>query len=1546
MNTRLFIIIDNSNTSLILQGSGAYTVELDLFDDVEIPLTLQVADVRDVSKKNTSFSKTFDIPATVHNKEILEALDLNNYVNDPYHYDRVMLERKYKCMIKQGSRDVFYGILNVNAVNRENDKIVSYSCNCSSHVSSFFESISNKTFLGNDEWGDLNNSQWKVDAGGMTPTRFSSLYCYNNNTGTYELPAFSNHFGYAAIDRFYKAGQELKNVSGIPYVEWRTYELTPYVFISEILDKIIRNTGYNWISEFFGHTLDILNPWDESRSWLTSNTSDVIKKIEKFNTFEMVMPCCDYRNTSSDYAHLRHYPVSHYANPGSRTDDDIDYVMKSILNVNGYSRVPTFNDTGYFFYYNATTNYESIPSNMTTAGNRCVVSQQGWYRINCNFNWEMIGRFHDNSGLYALQNTGVRYRLDSTIGDYEDGSYVAYDIMCQIIKVSNGTTTVLKEIYRNTNTGKALAQYLTGFNRRLGHTDNLGDILLASSTEYEDENSGREDGDKTPVSDYGLVYNKPIEDEVDAYLMANDEISIRFRVAVRTGTDDSSFNTAYETYGDQNCRLSQVQFKIGQSYNNGNMFQMTRLDSVGPYNGLSWNNTIPRDMKQSDFLQTLCRMFNLYIEDVSLKPNYNGTNPTELDSYPKYPVNTLRIEPRDLYYARRMRSESPYNYQKKDWSDKVDVSSIKIKMPSDYINKNIEFTFKEDTNDFMVNTYNEKYDEKLGSTIYKSVYNSDDTDKVELSVAASEYGEIIPGKGSEVMYAFSVNNGVVDNSKSIQPRIMFRCLSKVNGNDQKLYTQIGNLVNLTTSYATLSNYKWTSSTRDSSVADLSFGQPKYSMMKSSRNSNVTTNNLFNAFYYNELNNIASVNSRMMTCQAYLTPEDIENLQLSDEIVINSVVYHINSITDWQSEERPCTCEFIKVLPDTVYKPATRSVPSDNVWSVGIISKDNKGNVIVNNNTVNVYTGSGGGGSYSLGQVRENIHLVSGGQIVSTVTVPDMVGATSAVSGLNGLVPQPLNTDRNKFLKGDGTWGNDSYTLDSLDGISVSLYRNGGVIDTVPIETFLGADAHNVGTPGLVPTAQTGDRTKFLRGDGTWAYGSGGNTYSIQNSLTTPSTIQLLENGVVSSEANVPEYEGCTQQYSGEYGMIHPAPAGGMDWYFGGDAQWRPIPAGGYVLRFSLHAGVYALDSGNYSGAVSALRSNKPVFAILRDEDVTQDGDEIVYTLSHYYDDDNSILFSKKESSTTDDYIELYDDNSFYFYSTPIRNFGRLKVDSNTAYQTSVPNTLLTLNSGTGITLSQSNATVSFNLKTASSSEIGGIKVSSTQAPNAGSMATSGMRRPVQVDSNGNASVLCDNHVAGDGLSLINNAFTLNQATSSMLGGIKVSSTSLTVTDTPASTGEIYPVQISSTGLAGVMIPTYEATSPAKMVNRNIGVCPSDAIETSYKVGNGFCDIYGKEYTKYAGTVTPVSSIYIDKDDGTKAVKEWEHFTTLEDYTGRVILSYPNSRTDDLFALPITVIRTSRGSIPVVLVNNDIMQLLGRAYSTGPNKLDCVPFPVS
>ena len=1517
MNTRLFVTVDNASTNLILQSQAAYTVELELFDDIEIPLVLQVADVRDISKKNSSHSLNFEIPATEVNKRILESTALSNYVDDTYNYEKMLLQRKYNCTIQQNSRDVFTGILSITGLNKSNGKIISYSCYCESRVTSFFNAISNRTFLGNEVWGDINNSQWDITAGGMTPAKFSKLYCYNSNTSTFELPEFSQHLGFAAIDRFYKAGQPLVYSNGTGYVDFRSYELTPYVYISDILDKIIRNAGYNWVSDFFGHTLDMLYPWDESRSWLTSRQSDVLQNIGKFNTFEMVMPSCKNMNGApNQVAYIRHKSVSQYVSPGSRTDDDIDYIQKHYSNsYNGKTGVYTVADTSYFWdTSDASNNYTANPSALLDIHNRYSAQSQGWYRIKVNLNWKCAAVFRDNSGT-LLPNTGIRYRLDSTIGDYEDGSYVAYDIRAQIVKVSGETTTILKEIYRNHNTGKSMCQYLTGFNRRLGRTGDNSQIVFASSEEYDEANSGKSDEEISNTSDYGLAYNRPIQGEYDIYLAAGDQICIRFVVGVRTGTDSTSFSPAYETYGDQNCRLYAVRTYIGQSYNNGDMFSVERLDTIGPTDGIKYNDILPGDMKQIDFLQSLCRMFNLYIEDVSLKPDYNSVNPTYPDSYGKYPRNTLRIEPRDVYYTHRYKSDdTTFTKMKKDWTDRIDVSTIEIKTPSDYINKNIKFNYKDDSsNDFMVKNYNDRYPvEKLGSYLYRSVYNSDELDTIDTSIAASEYGCIIPGKGSEVMFAFGANNGVVESNKTLIPRIMFRCLSNRNSGDVGLRTQIGNLVTLTGAYASLSNYKFTNSSRTSSVADLSFGLPKFSMMKADKNSNITTNNLFNAFYLNELSNIASENSRLMTCNAYLTAADIENLQLSDEIIIDSVVYHINKISDWKSEKEPCRCEFIKVLPDTVPKKKTEGVLTDYNYTIGVISQDSKGNTIINNNTV-IVGGEGGGGSYTLTQNRENLYLMSGGSVVSTVTVPDMVGATSGASGKNGLVPQPTTTDRTKFLKGNGQWADTpSYTLDSVDGVSISLFRDGSLVDRVVIDEFMGADAYNIGAPGLVPTAQIADRTKFLRGDGTWAAGAGGNTYTLQNNSGDPTQFELLENGVVSSVANVPEYEGCTSQFSGEYGMLKPAAAGQMNYYFAGDGTWKPIPTGsGYVLRFSLHGGVYALDSGTYSGAVSALRNNIPVFAILRDEDVTQDGDEILYTLSHYYDDDSSILFSKKESSSTDDYIELYDDNSFSFYTTPIRNFGRLKVDSNSAYQSITPNSTLTLNSGTGVQLAQSNDTVTVNMKTASNAEIGGVKVSATQAPDTGTLASSGTRRPVQVDSNGNASVLVPD-------------FSLNVATSQALGGIKVSATQAQQIGGVADQGTIRPVQVDSNGVAGVKIP--DELSPLMLTTQGVTCKAADIEASNYREGISFLDYTSKNYKEMAGTVTPL--IGLDTDEyGQNALKAWADINSCHVLTSGTFFAMAPKPGAEFYALPVVMMRTSDGSVPVVLINKDLAKFL-------------------
>ena len=49
----------------------------------------------------------------------------------------------------------------------------------------------------------------------------------------------------------------------------------------------------------------------------------------------------------------------------------------------------------------------------------------------------------------------------------------------------------------------------------------------------------------------------------------------------------------------------------------------------------------------------------------------------------------------------------------------------------------------------------------------------------------------------------------------------------------------------------------------------------------------------------------------------------------------------------------------------------------------------------------------------------------------------MEGATAQANGKQGLVPQPLIADRDKFLKGDGTWGDESAAIAKCETLVLS-----------------------------------------------------------------------------------------------------------------------------------------------------------------------------------------------------------------------------------------------------------------------------------------------------------------------------------------------------------------------------------------------------------------------------------------------------------------------------------------------------------------------------
>ena len=121
-----------------------------------------------------------------------------------------------------------------------------------------------------------------------------------------------------------------------------------------------------------------------------------------------------------------------------------------------------------------------------------------------------------------------------------------------------------------------------------------------------------------------------------------------------------------------------------------------------------------------------------------------------------------------------------------------------------------------------------------------------------------------------------------------------------------------------------------------------------------------------------------------------------------------------------------------------------------------------------------------------------------------ITTDPVVGATATDDGAEGLVPKPLIADRERFLRGDGTWSSvpDTATTmtgatDTADGIGgltpkpliadkdKYLKGDGTWADIPDTDVMTGASGSADGASGTVPKPIIGDESKYLKGDGTW-----------------------------------------------------------------------------------------------------------------------------------------------------------------------------------------------------------------------------------------------------------------------------------------------------------------------------------------------------------------------------------------------------------------------------------------------------------------------------
>jgi hypothetical protein len=302
------------------------------------------------------------------------------------------------------------------------------------------------------------------------------------------------------------------------------------------------------------------------------------------------------------------------------------------------------------------------------------------------------------------------------------------------------------------------------------------------------------------------------------------------------------------------------------------------------------NNTIPTDILMKDYLMSIIRMFNLYVEpDADI-------------------ANQLNIEPRNTFYS----TASPL-----DWTAKLSLDKqLEIKPMGALDAKTYKFTYKQD-DDYYNAQYSGKYSQIYGERIW-DVQNEflKNEKKIELIFAPTP----------------CVN---FDTSDRVTPAIFAKddknVITKKTGKLRILY--YGGLVPcyIAWKHADSNNYfnyffypyAGMIDHPTNPTLDLGFGAVKelYFTIKK-----WPTANLFNTYYKTFIEEISDKDSKIVVAYLYLTISDINQLDFGRLIHIDGINYRLNKIIDFNPVLNQLTkVELLKAKNQTAFTPKTGTV---------------------------------------------------------------------------------------------------------------------------------------------------------------------------------------------------------------------------------------------------------------------------------------------------------------------------------------------------------------------------------------------------------------------------------------------------------------------------------------------------------------------------------------------------------------------------------------------------------------------------------------------
>lgn len=849
--------------------------EIDLNEEVEVPLTLAINDIKDPAKRNASFSRTVTIPGTKNNNKFF------NHIFEISGSGSFNPGKKVRALVINDGLLQLNGFCRLDHINRienglNNYSAVSYEITLFGELAELFMTI-----------GDLLVSQ-------LDFSEYDHAYTRANQKNSWYTSIIKNGSTYVNFDDGafltitscqYNAGRVQMNFSGAHGLVANDWILIPINSITGAINvSHPKNyyTGEHMVYSVVSATEVVLQcpfyPAAGTIDTLTTGTNRVRKHTPKGEGYVYSMKDYDQNNGLYwDASHL--YPdiyvpeiITKIAERFNFTFDstlfDSTIFKKLVIPYNGgafkllnseienrlFQAQNTASQANTFLlspYYQGPSIAANYKGHKIQGNPQPVIIDVAISNDSTNGNFDNGGVFNTGTFRYVPSASGI-YTLNTS--SFCLWSYTDIPGVQQVdvggVNMLNQVGIVQLEIY-NYSTNTVVTNCL------IQHAPNPLPTSIS--------------GNDTPYLTTGEVDN--------LNLVAGQSYGVRFRV-VTLPEKQFWYNPGVTQYA------SDIQINYGVYVGvvgaKAVFYNKVKNNNIQLGDTVYMNSVLPK-MKCAEFLTNIIKMFNIYVD--------------------KDKTNDRRFifETRDTFYSQGVEI---------DWTAKLDVSQQLKQSPIQSNAKISNYNYQED-NDF----YNADH-KALYGTVYgnrKRLLNNDFANgehSTDLTFASTILADMQGFVVSNMQKGVDTN-GAQEAFTGKARILLFNCSASATSSMYHTVV-VGDFLEAISSNEVHQLYPYAGhlDKPDAPYFDLNFDYPKgvYFAYDS-----WTDRNLWNLYYKKAVLELTNKDSRLVTCYLHLTAYDIFKLDFRNIFVIDGHSLRLNKISDFLvGKNVPVLCEFLKM----------------------------------------------------------------------------------------------------------------------------------------------------------------------------------------------------------------------------------------------------------------------------------------------------------------------------------------------------------------------------------------------------------------------------------------------------------------------------------------------------------------------------------------------------------------------------------------------------------------------------------------------------------